>query len=134
MMRKLNNRIRRVLGFGRLPGVGRDGFTLVEILMVLMILTVGVLPIAIIQHQARKEVSESDRYTQGIELAQFHMERAKGMGFGNAVADSGATGNVQWSLRVTNVAFGLDRLEVTTRWQNDDVEESLTMANLISMR
>ena len=59
--------------------MGREGFTLIEILMVLMILTVGVLPIAIIQHQARKEVNESDRFTQGIELAQFHMERAKGI-------------------------------------------------------
>ena len=134
MMRKLNGRIRKVLGFGRLPGMDREGFTLIEILMVLMILTVGVLPIAIIQHKARKEVNESDRYTQGIELAQFQMERAKGLGFGNAVADSGAVGNVQWTLTVTNVAFGLDRLEVTTRWQNDDVEESLTIANLVSMR
>jgi prepilin-type N-terminal cleavage/methylation domain-containing protein len=125
MLRKLNNRI---------PKVDRDGFTLVEILMVLMILTVGVLPIAIIQHQARSEVSESDRYTQGIELAQFHMERAKGMGFGGAVADSGAMGQVQWTLTVTNVTFGMDRLEVTTRWQNDGVEETLTIADLVSMR
>ena len=134
MMRKLNKRIRKVLGFGRLPGIDREGFSLIEILMVLMILTVGVLPIVIIQHKARKEVNESDRYTQGIELAQFHMERAKGMGFGNAVADSGAVGHVQWTLTVTNVAFGLDRLEVTTRWQNDDVEESLTIADLVSIR
>ena len=125
MLRKLNNRI---------PKVNREGFSLIEILMVLMILTVGVLPIAIIQHHARGEVSESDRYTQGIELAQFHMERAKGMGFGGAVADSGATGHVQWSLTVTNVTFGMDRLEVTTTWQNDGVEESLTIADLVSMR
>lgn len=134
MLRTLNKRIRRFLGRGQLPGPNREGFSLIEILMVLMILTVGVLPIAIIQHQARGEVSESDRYTQGIELAQFHMERAKGMGFGNAVPDSGALGQVQWSLTVTNVAFGMNRLEVTTRWQNDGVEESLTLANLVSMR
>ena len=134
MLRKLNGKIRKVLGFGRMPGLDRDGFTLIEILMVLMILTLGVLPIAIIQHKARKEVNESDRYTQGIELAQFHLERAKGQGFGNAVADSGAVGNVRWSLTVTNVAFGLDRIEVTTTWQNDNVEESLTIADLVSTR
>ena len=136
MMHKLNANIRRTLGRGRLPGCfpGSEGFTLVEIMMVMMVLAVGVLPIAVIQHQARQEVSESDRYTQGIELAQFHMERVKGMGFGAAAADSGATGNVEWAVRVTNVSFGLDRIEVTTSWQNDGQEESLTIADLVSMR
>lgn len=132
MMRKLNGNIRRILGFGRRPG--NEGFTLVEIMMVLLVLSVGVLPIAVIQHQARREVSESDRYTQGIQLAQFHLERVKGLGFGAAVADSGSTGEVEWAVQVTNVAFGLDRVEVTTTWQNGNVEESLTIANLLSMR
>ena len=132
MMRKLNERVRRAFASGRLPG--RAGFTLVEIMMVLMVLTVGVLPIAIIQHRARQEVSESDRYTQGIELAQFHLERTKGMGFGAAVADSGQTGQIEWAVQVTNVSFGLDRIEVTTSWQNDGQEESLTIADLVSMR
>ena len=132
MMRKLNERVRRAFASGRLPG--RAGFTLVEIMMVLMVLTVGVLPIAIIQHRARQEVSESDRYTQGIELAQFHLERTKGMGFGAAVADSGQTGQIEWAVQVTNLSFGLDRIEVTTSWQNDGQEESLTIADLVSMR
>lgn len=128
MMSRLRRNIRRKLGFDS------EGFTLVEIMMVLMILTVGVLPIAIIQHQARQEVSESDRYTQGIQLAQFHLERVTGMGFGNALPDSGQTGEVEWAVRVTNVAFGLDRVEVTTSWQNDGQEETLTIADLVSMR
>ena len=71
MMRKMNRKIRSLLGTGRLPGLGCEGFTLVEIMMVLMILSVGVLPIAVIQHRARGEVSEADRYTQGIEIAQI---------------------------------------------------------------
>ena len=52
-MMKWMNRNFRYLPFT----TGREGFTLVEIMMVLMILTVGVLPIAVIQHQAREEVS-----------------------------------------------------------------------------
>ena len=131
MISTLRRKIRRTLGFDRPE---REGFTLVEIMMVLLVLTVGVLPIAIIHHQARQEVSESDRYTQGIELAQFHLERTTGMGFGAAVADSGQTGEIEWAVRVTNVSFGLDRVEVTTSWQNDGQEESLTIADLVSMR
>jgi len=134
MLSRLNRKIRNLLAAGRLPGCGREGFTLVEIMMVLMILSVGVLPIAIIQHQARNEVSEADRHTQGIEIAQMHLERIKGMGFGNAAPDSGTAGHIEWAVRVTNVSFGLDRVEVTTTWDNDGVEESLTVSDLVSMR
>jgi len=130
----MNRKIRNVLGSGRLPGFGREGFTLVEIMMVLMILSVGVLPIAVIQHRSRHQVSEADRSTQGIQLAQMHLERTKGLGFGNAVNDAGQTGEIAWTVQVTNVAFGLDRIQVTTTWKDGDVEESLTIADLLSTR
>jgi len=116
------------------PMPGREGFTLVEILMVLVILSVGILPVAVIQHRARKEVSESNRYTEGIVIASSQLERIKGMGFGTAVADSGTTGYVNWVARVNNVGFGLDRITVTASWQNDNVVESLTVTDLVSMR
>ena len=134
MMSRMNRKIRNMLRAGRLPGSNREGFTLVEIMMVLMILSVGVLPIAIIQHQSRKQVSEADRHTQGIELAQLHLERVKGMGFGNAASDSGQTGQINWTVRVSNISFGLDRVEVTTMWESDGAQETLTIADLVSMR
>jgi prepilin-type N-terminal cleavage/methylation domain-containing protein len=117
-----------------MPGFGREGFTLVEIMMVLMILAVGVLPIAVIQHRARKEVSEADRYTQGIVLAQMELERMKGMGFGNAVPAAGQTGNITWVSTVTNVSFGLDRIDVTATWTDDNGQRTLTVSDLVSMR
>lgn len=132
MMRRLQRGIRRFLGFGRMDN--RDGFSLVEILMVLLVLSVGILPVVIIQHRSRREVSESDRYTQAVTVAQAQMERIKGMGFGNAAADSGQIGEVDWVCTVTNVSFGLDRVEVTASWSGDRGEEQVTVANLLSMR
>ncbi len=129
-MMKWMNRNFRYLPFT----TGREGFTLVEIMMVLMILTVGVLPIAVIQHHAREEVSEADRYTQAVEVAQMHLERIKGMGFGNAVAQNGVAGQITWAAQVNNVAFGLDRITVTVTWQNDGQQETLTLADLVSTR
>lgn len=134
MLQGMNRKIRRVLASGRLPGFGREGFTLVEIMMVLMILTVGVLPIAVIQHRSRAQVSEADRATQAMVLAQLHMERTKGLGFGNAVNSQGQAGPIAWDVQVTNVSFGLDRVQVTTTWQNDGAQETLTIADLISTR
>ena len=132
MLHKLIRMRGKFLNHG--PLVGRDGFSLVEIVMVMLILSVGILPIAVIQHQARREVSESDRYTEGITIASTQLERIKGLGFGNAAADSGAIGNVNWVAQINNVSFGLDRVVVTARWQNGSVVETLTVTDLMSMR
>jgi prepilin-type N-terminal cleavage/methylation domain-containing protein len=132
MLNKLNKRWCKFMNQG--PALGREGFTLVEILMVLMILSVGILPIAVIQHRARQEVSEADRYTKGITIASAQLERIKGMGFGIAAADSGAAGHVNWVANINNVGFGLDRIVVTASWRNGDAVESLTVTDLMSMR
>jgi prepilin-type N-terminal cleavage/methylation domain-containing protein len=134
MLSRTNRKIRKLLATGRLPGFGREGFTLVEIMMVLMILALGVLPIAVIQHHARHEVSEADRHTQAIEVAQLHLERLKGMGFGNAVSEAGQAGEIAWNAQVTNISFGLDQITVTATWQNDGVQETLTVSDLVSTR
>ena len=112
----------------------QTGFSLVEVLVVLMIISVGILPIAVVQHRARREVSEADQYTQALNVAQAQMERIKGQGFGVAASDSGQAGRIVWNAQVTNVAFGLDRIQVTTSWNNGDGTQSLTLADLMSLR
>ena len=134
MMHRMHKGWKRLLGRGPRLQLGREGFSLVEILMVLMILTVGIIPLAVIQHRARKEVVESDIYTDSMNVAQAQLERMKGLGFGNAAADSGMVGDIQWVARVNNVAFGLDRIEVTTTWRGNGGNQTLTVADLVSMR
>ena len=134
MMRQLHEKFQRLRGRGKAGRYGREGFTLVEIMMVLLILSLGILPIAIIQHRARREVTESDNFTRAITVAQGQMERIKGLGFGNAAADSGVIDNITWSSTITTVQTGLERIEVTTRWQSPDQMEQLTIADLISIR
>jgi len=126
--------LRKALTRGRITVPGRGGFTLVEIMMVLLILSVGVLPIALIQHRARREVTESDLYTRAVTLAQAQMERLKSQGFGNIVAQNGVDGPIAWNATVNNVAFGLDRVEVTVAWQEGGAPMNLTFANMVSMR
>jgi prepilin-type N-terminal cleavage/methylation domain-containing protein len=125
--------VRRRPGRGR-PKLGRDGFTLTEILVVLAILVIGILPLAILQSQARHEVNRSDRLTQASTLAQQRLEEMKGLGFGNAAPDSGWVGPLQWSTNVTQVALGLERLEVSVIWRDVTGPRTLQVADLISMR
>ncbi len=132
MLMELRQRWQRCLE--RRPGVNSEGFTLVEIIMVMLILSIGILPIAVIQHQARRQITASDHYTEGITTASAQLERIKGLGFGVAATDSGLVGNVNWVANVTNESFGLDRITVTATWSDRGVAGSLTVTDLISMR
>jgi prepilin-type N-terminal cleavage/methylation domain-containing protein len=112
----------------------RDGFTLPEVMVVMVLLSIGILPLTMIQGRARQEVAEANRYTQAVTVAQRQLEFAKGVGFGNAAADSGLTGQVQWRRRIVDVSFGLQRIEVQVVFQQGSVPDTLQVASLISRR
>ena len=131
MLSRLNRAFKKFKGRG--PSF-RSGFTLVEIMMVLLILSVGLLPIAVIQSRAKKEVMESDRYTQGITVAQAQLERIKSQGFGNSADQAGVIGPVTWTSTITNVSFGLERIDVAVSWPEDNNIQTYTVSDLVSMR
>ncbi len=112
----------------------RNGFTLVEVMVVMVILSIGVLPLTIVQTRSRQEVQEADRYTQAVTVAQQQLEWLKGQGFGNAAADSGTTGGVVWRTSVAQVSFGLERLGVEVSFRQGASPDTLRMACLVSVR
>lgn len=119
---------------GAAPQPGRDGFTLTEILVVLGILTIGIVPLAVVQSSARRDVAQSDRYTQAMALAQTRIEMMRGAGFGNAAADSGDVGQLRWVSDVQNQGLGLDRVGVTVTWFDGRRQQNLRLVSLVSMR
>jgi hypothetical protein len=72
--------------------------------------------------------------TQAAALAQARLEIMKGAGFGNAVADTGQVGQLQYATQVQNVTFGLDRIQVTINWFDGRRNQSLVVSDLLSMR
>ncbi|HOX26840.1 MAG TPA: prepilin-type N-terminal cleavage/methylation domain-containing protein [Candidatus Krumholzibacteria bacterium] len=130
MMRAID-RDRRRPGAGR---ISREGFTLVEVLVVLVILAIGIMPLAVVQTRARQEVAEADRFTQAVTLAQRQLEWCKGMGFAAAAADSGVDGSLRWWTDVEDVDVGLRRLWVTVVFQQGATPDTLRMASLLSIR
>ncbi|MFH1842664.1 MAG: type II secretion system protein [bacterium] len=118
----------------KLPWLGRDGFTLTEIMVVMMILAIGIVPLAMVQSRARVEVRRSDRLTQAVNLAQTQLEQMKGAGFGNAQPDSGQTGVLQWRSNIQNVSFGLDQIQVQVMWFDGARNQNIVVSDLMSMR
>jgi prepilin-type N-terminal cleavage/methylation domain-containing protein len=110
------------------------GFSLAELMVVLVVLAVGLLPIAMVQTRSSQDVFNSGQRTEALNIAQMQMERTRSLGFNNAVADSGLAGPFAWRTDVQAAGFGLSSVAVTVRWQERGKQRSLTLNNLLSMR
>jgi len=112
----------------------QEGFTLVEVLVVMVILAIGILPLALIQVRARSEVQEADNYTRAVTIAQRELEWAKGMGFADAAPDSGLDAGVVWRTTISDVDLGLRQVDVTVIFNQGGTPDTLGMSSLLSMR
>ena len=110
------------------------GFSLVELMVVLVILAIGLLPLALIQTRAQQDVFESGQYTEALQVAQLQMEAAKSQGFGNAVTDSGIVDVYTWRATVTNVSFGLDQIVVQVQWNEKGRQRNIQIMDRLSFR
>lgn len=111
-----------------------DGFTLVELMVALVILTIGLLPLAFVQTRAQQDVFDSGRYTEALEIAQLQMEETKSQGFGVAATDTGTVDNYQWIRDVQNVGQGLDQITVSVSWSERGDQRQVKLINRLSFR
>ena len=111
-----------------------DGFTLVEVLVVLVILSIGILPLALVQTRARSEVVEADQYTRALTVAQRQLESTKGLGYMNAVGGEGIEDGIAWQTTVADVDVGLRRIDVDVLFSQGSQPDTLRMTSLLSIR
>lgn len=111
-----------------------DGFSLVELMVALVILTIGLLPLAFVQTRAQQDVFDSGRHTEALTIATLQMEEAKSLGFGIAATDTGQVDNYTWTREVQNVSFGLDQITVNVTWNERGEDRNVRIINQISMR
>jgi len=110
------------------------GFSLVELMVVLVILTIGLLPLALVQTRAQQDVFESGQYSEAVQVAQLQMESAKSLGFGNVAADSGTVDAFTWNRQVQNIQPGLDQLRISVTWNEKGDQRTLMVMDRIARR
>lgn len=111
-----------------------DGFSLVELMVALVILTIGLLPLAFVQTRAQQDVFDSGRYTEALAIAQLQMEETKSLGFGVADTDTGTVDNYTWIRDVQNVGLGLDQISVSVTWNERGAPRTVRLINQLSFR
>jgi prepilin-type N-terminal cleavage/methylation domain-containing protein len=111
------------------------GFSLVELMVVLVILTIGLLPLALVQTRAQQDVFESGQFSEALHVAQMQMEEVKSQGFNNAASDSGMVDNVySWRTNVNNIGTGLNRVTVQVSWNEKGQIRNVQVVDLMSFR
>ena len=110
------------------------GVTLVELMVVVIVLSIGIIPIAAVQTHSSRDVVKSGQRTIALSVAQNQMERIRNLGFNAAVSDSGLVGDYVWAATVTNESFGLSRVAVTVNWSEGTKQRTLQLDNLLSTR
>ena len=112
----------------------QKGLTLVELMVVLVVLAIGIIPIAAVQTRSHRDVFKSGQRTEALNIAEMEMERTRSLGFNNAASGAGQVGVYQWQTVVATKSFGLKSISVTVQWQEQGVQRSATLQGLVSMR
>lgn len=110
------------------------GFSLVELMIVLVFLAIGILALSGVQTSASRGVYATGRRTRALALAQNRMELTKGMGYGSAVPDSGQSEIFAWNTRVDSVSTALQRVQVTVSWNDQGRPYTVQLVDLLSGR
>jgi Tfp pilus assembly protein PilV len=108
-----------------------SGFSIVEMLIVFSILAIAMLPLTAVQLGSRHQITEAERQSQAVQIAQAQIERAKASGFAAASGDTLVDPPFTAVTRVVPDAVSpfLQEIQVTVQWDYGDEPRTLTVAS-----
>jgi prepilin-type N-terminal cleavage/methylation domain-containing protein len=119
----------------RPPAAASHGFSLVEVMVVLVVLAVGIMALSAVQTRSSSDVYATGRATRALALAQSQIEQVRSRGYDLAAADSGMVDNLRWVTEVDSAGPDLRRVNVTVTWADpNSASRSLRLDTLLSDR
>ncbi len=110
------------------------GFTLVELMVVLIILAVGVLALSGVQTRSSNDVYKTGRRSRALSVAQQQIEIARAAGYSIAVSDTGVTDGMNWTTQVDSADVDMKRVLVTVSWTESGDTTSLQLETRLALR
>ncbi len=126
----------------RATASSQAGFSLVEVLIVFIIVSLAVLPLAGVQLSSRRAVDEAQRYGEAVEVAQTQLEKLRVDDFGVVGTNNFVVNrfNVQTDVQPqinpnTGIASStLETLHVTVNWVEKGDSLSVDLSGLRAAR
>ena len=110
------------------------GVTLIELMVVLVIVTIGFLTLSAVQTRSARDVTGTGLHTRAMEVGHQRMEIARAAGFeAGARNDSGTVDVFNWRCETDTVSQGLLSIAVTVTWTAQGTQ-SIRLDNLVSTR
>jgi prepilin-type N-terminal cleavage/methylation domain-containing protein len=110
------------------------GVTLIELMIVLVIISIGILALAGVQTRSSTDVYATGRRSRAVAVAQTRLEVQRALGFGAALTDSGVADGCTWVTVVDSVDIGLNRITTTSSWLESGTQRTVRLMNLVSQR
>ena len=121
---------------GIAPAASSRGVTLIELMIVLVVISIGLLALSGVQTSSSRDVDATGRHSHAIQLATNQMEIARAAGYTLVQADSGVSVPFSWKTTWTeNPADpGLKQVVVAVTWTEKGNPRSVRLEDLLSSR
>jgi type IV pilus modification protein PilV len=124
----------------KLPLIPADGFTLIEVMIALVIMSIGLTALAAVQISAIRGNDFSKRMTTAISIAEAKMEQIKSSSYANILSESSiqiTQSNMHFTRQVTvtnNIAplTNTKTVNVTVSWSEGSKSHSVPITTIVS--
>ena len=124
----------------KLPLIPADGFTLIEVMIALVIMSIGLTALAAVQISAIRGNDFSKRMTTAISIAEAKMEQIKSSSYVNILSESSiqiTQSNMHFTRQMTvtnNIAplTNTKTVNVTVSWSEGSKSHSVPITTIVS--
>jgi type IV pilus assembly protein PilV len=124
----------------KLSLIPADGFTLIEVMIALVIMSIGLTALAAVQISAIRGNDFSKRMTTAISIAEAKMEQIKSISYANIISESSiqitqSSMNFTRQVTVTNNIAPLTNtkmVNVTVSWSEGSKSHSVPITTIVS--
>jgi len=110
------------------------GFTLIELMVTLVLISIGILALSGVQTRSSSDVYDTGRHERALALAQEQIEVARAAGYALAASTAGTSGGFAWATQVDTVSADMKQVAVTVTWNDRTRVRNLQLQTLLSER
>ncbi len=112
----------------------QKGFTLIEVLLSMLVLSIGLLTVASMQVTAIKGNSQASQITMATALIEDKLDEYKSMAYADIIDETGTINNFTWATTIAaNIPTNdLKTITVSVTWAGGNRNHSLSFGTIVA--